>query len=115
MRCSARLSSCSAECWRASAQSSRQWSPTRRVSSKPDWCPARRCLNVRLYWPALVKRADLYVDSRQGGLALTRLIRRTIGVFEAQHGVAFDSPEARTIIQGELAEDDAVEDGDGSA
>jgi signal transduction histidine kinase len=25
--------------------------------------------------------------SRQGGLALTRLIRRTVGVFEAQHGV----------------------------
>ncbi|QNJ57607.1 helix-turn-helix DNA binding domain protein [Streptomyces phage Keanu] len=30
--------------------------------------------------------------------------------FEAQHGVAFDSPEARTIIQGELAEDDNTDD-----
>lgn len=44
-------------------------------------------------------------DAKDSLMEFRDQMRKVRDEFEAEHGVAFDSPEARTIIQGELAED----------
>lgn len=45
-------------------------------------------------------------DAKDSLMEFRDQMRKVRDEFEAEHGVAFDSPEARTIIRGELAEDD---------
>lgn len=45
-------------------------------------------------------------DAKDSLTAFREQMARVRSEFEAKHGVAFDSDEARTIIKGELAEDD---------